>query len=597
MPVFRPIYRAIRQADCRALTDPGIGGGAAWSPETLFASAPGDYWDNQAANVFFQDSAATTPVSASGDPCGRFVGQRGNHWLQATSGSRPTYMVESGLKFVRFNGTSQFMAAAALVLTGATKATMVLGIRQRSFSTTAGAVLENAPPSAGVGGFGAFVNNGAPSGSFGGGLGSGPSDFVFNNGAGASSERTFVATLVFDPAGASGDARIPLRMDGANVDESQVAAVGTPTGTGLTQTGFTLGARSGGTGYSQIDVYCGILVGGELTGADLANAEQWCAEQTGTLLSFEATPVQFNDTGTVVDRGTHLETSTSAFAEYTTTATLIEVTSYTTLYGDFPEWAQVVVMVDGAFHQAITAKALGAFTGRVNLPLGTKTVAIVNGVQSKPSATVLGTWPVTIRANAALTQIAPTATNRILFYGDSITVGGNATTPTGQGYPALVRAAYAPDSVAVEAYGYRSLKDDAIDATARAAFVAKIVAYAPERIWLAIGTNDYGLNKWTAANFGTAYAALLDDLHTALPSATIFCQTPLLRTTETANGSGSTLGDYRTQIATAVSTRTGYATLVDGTAIMTTASLADGVHPTTAGHGLYATYVRGVLGI
>jgi phospholipase/lecithinase/hemolysin len=71
----------------------------------------------------------------------------------------------------------------------------------------------------------------------------------------------------------------------------------------------------------------------------------------------------------------------------------------------------------------------------------------------------------------------------------------------------------------------------------------------------------------------------------------------LLRTTETANGSGSTLGNYRTQIATAVSTRTGFATLVDGTAIMTTASLVDGVHPTTAGHLLYANYVKSILGI
>lgn len=594
---MRPVARSIiRNAVSRAISDPGVGGGVAWSPETLFASAPGDYWDNQAANAFFQDSAATTPVSASGDPCGRFVGQRGNHWLQATSGSRPTYMVESGRKFVRFNGVDQLMQAAALALTGATKATMILGLRQRGFSTT-GVVCENAPASAGVGGFGAFVNNGAPSGSFGGGFGSGPSDFVFNNGAGASSERTFVATLVFDPAGASGDARIPLRMDGANVDESQAAAVGTPTGTGLTQTGFTLGARSGGTLYSQIDVHCGILVGGELTGADLANAEQWCAERTGTLLSFEATPVQFNDTGTVVDRGTHLETSTYAFAEYTTTATMIEVTSYTTIYGDFPAWAQVVVMVDGAFHQAITANALGAFTGRVNLPSGTKTVGIVNGLQSRPLATVIGSWPITIRANATLTQIAPTANNRVLFYGDSITVGGNATTPAAQGYVPLVRAAYAPDSVAVEGWGYRALYDDCVDATARAAFVAKVVAWAPERLWMAIGTNDYGLNKWTAAAFGTAYAALLDDLHAALPSATIFAQTPLLRTTETANGSGSTLGDYRTAIATAVSTRTAYATLVDGTAIMTTASLADGVHPTTAGHALYASAVIAELGI
>jgi hypothetical protein len=75
----------------------------------------------------------------------------------------------------------------------------------------------------------------------------------------------------------------------------------------------------------------------------------------------------------------------------------------------------------------------------------------------------------------------------------------------------------------------------------------------------------------------------------------IYCQTPLVRSVESANGSGSTLGDYRTQIATAVSSRTAFATLVDGTAILTTADLDDGVHPTTAGHAAYAAYVGGVL--
>lgn len=133
--------------------------------------------------------------------------------------------------------------------------------------------------------------------------------------------------------------------------------------------------------------------------------------------------------------------------------------------------------------------------------------------------------------------------------------------------------------------------------TSRAAFVAKVAAASPSKIWLAIGTNDYGLNKWSAASFGTAYAALLDDLHTALPSATIYCQTPIVRSTETANGSGSTLGNYRTQISTAQSTRTGYAVLVNGATILTTGDLDDGVHPTTAGHATYYAAVKTALGI
>jgi lysophospholipase L1-like esterase len=136
-----------------------------------------------------------------------------------------------------------------------------------------------------------------------------------------------------------------------------------------------------------------------------------------------------------------------------------------------------------------------------------------------------------------------------------------------------------------------------VDASARSAFVSVVSAYSPSILWIAIGTNDYGLNKWSAASFGTAYAALLDALNSALPDLFIYCQTPIVRANEAANGSGSKLGDYRTQIATAVSTRTAYAKLIDGTAILTTDDLADGVHPTTAGHATYAAAVIAELGL
>jgi hypothetical protein len=81
-----------------------------------------------------------------------------------------------------------------------------------------------------------------------------------------------------------------------------------------------------------------------------------------------------------------------------------------------------------------------------------------------------------------------------------------------------------------------------------------------------------------------------------LPAATIYAQTPLLRATETANGSGSTTGNYRTAISNAATGKS-YVTVVDGTAIMTIASVPDGVHPDTAGHALYATAVKAQLGI
>jgi hypothetical protein len=78
---------------------------------------------------------------------------------------------------------------------------------------------------------------------------------------------------------------------------------------------------------------------------------------------------------------------------------------------------------------------------------------------------------------------------------------------------------------------------------------------------------------------------LLVAIHAAYPSATIFAQTAIDATVETANTYGNTLGDYRAAISTAAAGKAAYVTVVDGTTLMTAGGLsADGVHPTTAGH-------------
>lgn len=289
----------------------------------------------------------------------------------------------------------------------------------------------------------------------------------------------------------------------------------------------------------------------------------------------------------------------SPFARWVfqTDASILWLQVYCNLYATFPDWSHVGIVIDGVYTETLVCTATGVNTFQVAFDPGMKTVEIVPGLQSKPSGTVIGVYPVAayFYQYSSLSEVAPTVpADRVLIYGDSIAVGANAATPTAQGWPVLLRARV---PVLVEAHGYRALHDDAVDATARQAFADHIAALSPAVIWFAIGTNDYGLNKWTAANFGTAYADLLDKLHTALPSAVIYTQTPLLRTTETANASGSTLGDYRTQIETAQSARSAYCTLVDGTDIMTTGDLADGLHPTTAGHALYAAYAETVLGL
>ena len=301
--------------------------------------------------------------------------------------------------------------------------------------------------------------------------------------------------------------------------------------------------------------------------------------------------MNFADTGVQTNvNNVYQDTSAFAHVDFQTTATSCTVASYATLGGNYGE---IGVFIDDIWNQQILRPTTGSALHTITLPAGNKKVSFVNGLKQQG----LGTFVTKVSGNAAMTAIAAVPTNRVLIYGDSIAVGGNSDIPTRDAAAMIVRAAYAPNSLAFEAFGFRALNTDCPDAGNRATFVAKIQAYAPARLYIEIGTNDYGLNLWSAASFGTAYAALLDDLHTALPAMTIFCQTPTIRTAETANSFGNTLGDYRSQISTAVSTRTGFATLVNGYTILTTGDLDDAVHPSTAGHVKIAAAERAVLGI
>lgn len=296
--------------------------------------------------------------------------------------------------------------------------------------------------------------------------------------------------------------------------------------------------------------------------------------------------------------------SPNARLRFQTDATTVDLDIVSDIFGNYPTFAKIGVLVNGAVHATITASAAAMTRYTQSLPAGSgKVVEFITGLQSRPIAAILGTFirMATFPQNTNTALQAGPAGDKLLIYGDSIPVGANATDPATEGWPALLSDDWIGQTI-VEAFGFRALRDDAVDTAARSAFVSKIASQSPATIWLAIGTNDYGLNKWSAASFGTAYAALLDDLHTALPSATIYCQTPILRVApavETANGSGSTLGNYRTQIGTAVATRGPWAILVDGTLILSAGPNydADGIHPTTAGHATYYASAKATLGL
>ena len=83
-------------------------------PASLFAGGiAGAWYDPSDLSTLFQDSAGTTPVTASGQPVGLMLDKsgNGNHATQAAAAARPTYTEGSGLSWLAFDGVDDEMDA------------------------------------------------------------------------------------------------------------------------------------------------------------------------------------------------------------------------------------------------------------------------------------------------------------------------------------------------------------------------------------------------------------------------------------------------------------------------------------------------------
>lgn len=83
-----------------------------FSPADLFAlGEDGGWYDPSDLSTLWQDTAATTPVTTSGQSVARIDDKSGNghHLIQSVSGDRPLYQESGGLRWLDFDGVSDYI--------------------------------------------------------------------------------------------------------------------------------------------------------------------------------------------------------------------------------------------------------------------------------------------------------------------------------------------------------------------------------------------------------------------------------------------------------------------------------------------------------
>lgn len=150
--------------DYPALATPGT----PWTPAAAFTalSAGGGWWDASDTSTLWQDTSATTAVSANNDPVARWnskAGTSGLYWRQATSGARPLW--KSATDALNFDGTDDYLDIGGTTIGGtglfASSTNEWMVYIRMSTTDTLGAILARAVSSSGSRTFYLFIDTGS----------------------------------------------------------------------------------------------------------------------------------------------------------------------------------------------------------------------------------------------------------------------------------------------------------------------------------------------------------------------------------------------------------------------------------------------------
>ena len=254
-----------------------------FDPASLFAGGIGGAWyDPSDLTTLFQDSAGTTPVTASGQPVGKMLDKsgNGNHATQATAARRPTYTEGGGLAWLAFDGVDDSMTTDAVDFSSTDKISAFAGVRKPTDGST-GPIIINADKGSDNGSFTLYAPHNKTSRKWAWSLGGSSQNFYAVDTIAA--PNTAVITGLFDGAGSDLAARIKPRLNGVT-QTSFASSLGGGTTANFRNKALRIGIQNGSKDYFRGKMYGLIARGSVSSDAEAASTEAYLAAKSGVTL-------------------------------------------------------------------------------------------------------------------------------------------------------------------------------------------------------------------------------------------------------------------------------------------------------------------------
>jgi lysophospholipase L1-like esterase len=237
------------------------------------------------------------------------------------------------------------------------------------------------------------------------------------------------------------------------------------------------------------------------------------------------------------------------------------------------------VYEDDVYSQSISIT--GGDLKPVTLSAGMKKTTLINDWNTAPVSEVLGCFLTDLRV-FNYEKVQTQSNDQIVLWGDSISVGGNATNPVNEGYGRLIQIEEGVQTAHL-GWAYSKLSDIA----ATSGLISEQMAYMQtlftgitgrKIVLIQIGVNDISA-ALSAEDFETYYGNFIDAIRALDTDIEVYCPGVL-----PYDGESALAAAYRTAVSDLCSTRA-WATYITPTGIITyPGDYADAVHPNTSGH-------------